>query len=171
MAFTPRKRNFPRPLGEFVPKAINPVVAKQGFGEADILLHWPEIAGARLAAVSEPLRLQWPVRPPGRSLDAAPDPASLVVRVEGAFALEFQHVGPLVVERVNARLGWRCVGRVILKQGPVRPRSAGRRQVLPPGPTERQRAADATQGIEDEDLRGALNRLGARVFQPQRAKT
>lgn len=171
MVSAPRKRNFPRSLGEFVPQAINPVVAKQGFGEADILLHWPEIAGARLAAVSEPLRLQWPVRPPGRSPDAPPEPASLILRVEGAFALEFQHVGPLLVERVNARLGWRCVGRVVLKQGPVRREGAGRRKVLPPGPVEQQRAAAVTRGIDDDGLRGALNRLGARVFQPQRAKT
>ncbi|WP_090703903.1 MULTISPECIES: DciA family protein [unclassified Beijerinckia] len=171
MASPPRKRNFPRPLGEFIAKAINPVVAKQGFGEADILLHWPQIAGPRLAAVSEPLRLQWPVRPPGRAPDAQPEPASLVLRVEGAFALEFQHVAPLLVERVNARLGWRCIGRVVLKQGPIHRQTTARKKVVPPSAVEQQRAAVVTQGIDDEDLRGALNRLGSRVFQPQRAKT
>ena len=57
-----------------------------------------------------------------RDPDARPEPATLVVRVESAFALEMQHLAPIVIERVNAHYGWRCVGRLVLKQGPVRRR-------------------------------------------------
>ncbi len=161
MAPPVRKSFRARPLADLVGAAMDPLVAKQGFGEADVILNWDDIVGERLAAVTEPQRLQWPPRPPGRAPDAPPEPAALVVRVEGAFALELQHLAPLVVERVNARLGWRCVGRLLLKQGPVR-HAAKRRQPPPPvTPEARSRAATAAAGVEDDALRQALERLGA----------
>ena len=43
-----------------------------------------------------------------------------MIRVESAFALELQHLAPVVIERVNAYYGWRCIGKLVLKQGPVR---------------------------------------------------
>ena len=61
----------------------------------------------------------------GADPDARPEPATLVVRVESAFALELQHLAPLLIERINAHYGWRCVGRLVLKQGPVRAAQAG----------------------------------------------
>lgn len=160
MTLKPRKPGRPRMLAELVGRALDPVLAKQGFGESDVILHWNEIAGARLAAVSEPVRMQWPPRPPGRPAQAGPDPATLVVRIEGAFALELQHVAPLIVERVNARLGWRCVGRIAVRQGPVR-RAPPRPRKTPIDPGAEKRARELAAGIEDEGLREALSRLGA----------
>src|ERR1700734_2484645 len=107
-----------RPLADLVGKAIDPVLAKQGFGQSDILLYWDEIVGERLASMSEPLSLRWPQR--GHSgKDRGFEPATLVVRVESGFALELQHLSALVIERINAHLGFACVGRLSLKQGPV----------------------------------------------------
>lgn len=156
----PRKKFWAKPLADFVGKAMGPVAAKQGFGESDIILHWPDIVGARLATASEPLRLQWTPRAPQRPPDAPIEPSTLLVRVESAFALEFQHLAPNIIERVNARLGWRCVGRIGLRQGPIgqaRPRSA--LLVIDPKAAEQAQAAAAP--IEDEALRAALTRLGA----------
>lgn len=170
MAVTPlRRRPRPRALADLVGAAINPVLAKQGFGESDVILHWGDIVGPRLGSVSEPVRLQWPPRPPGRSPDAAPEPATLVVRVEGAFALELQHAAPLVIERVNARLGWRCVGRIALRQGPVRPKAA-RRPAPPPDPAAAREALEAASGVADEGLREALARLGAAALSANRGR-
>jgi len=151
--------------------AINPAAAKLGFGEADILLNWNEIAGERLAAVCEPLRLQWPVRAPNRAPDAPPEPAALILQVEGAFALEAQHLAPLLIERVNARLGWKCVGRISLRQGPVRRRAKGRGRALPPPPEAVQAAQEAAQDIADKGLREALVRLGARALAGKSTKS
>ena len=160
---SPRKF-YARPLGDLTRHAIDPMAAKAGFGEGDILMHWEDIAGERLAAVCEPLRLQWPHRP-SAPVDGKPaEPASLVVLVEGAFALEIQHVAPLIVERINARLGWRCVGRLILRQGPVRRRAARRQRPEPPPPQAVAAAASVTAAIADENLRAALTRLGARAM-------
>jgi hypothetical protein len=166
-----RRKTWSRPLAEFVGKAIDPVLAKQGFGESDIITYWPQVVGERMAAVSEPIRLQWPSRGSTPSPDRAPQPATLIIRVESGFALELQHLAPLVIERVNARLGWRCVGKLAFRQGPVgqvakRPPRPG-----PPDPAAVRKAAESAAPITDDGLRAALTRLGSRVFTKERAKS
>ena len=156
----PRKRPWSQPLADLVGSLIDPVLARQGFGEADIILHWDDIVGARLSAVSRPLQLKWPPRPPGRI--EPPQPATLVVRVESAFALELQHSADQVLARVNAHLGWRCVGKLAFRQGPVEaPAARGAGHGRPPAPAALEKAAAGLGAIEDEGLRAALARLGA----------
>ena len=163
---SPPRKNKPwsRPLADFVGKVIDPVLAKQGFSESDLILHWDDIVGERLAANSRPIKLQWPPRPPGRQPEAAPQPATLVVRVEGGFALELQHMADQVLARINAHLGWRCVGRLTFKQGPIDRLAPGadRRTALTPEALEA--AGTHVTGVEDEGLRVALTRLGAHVL-------
>lgn len=152
------------PLADLLDSAIGPILAAKGFAASDVVVGWPEIVGPRLAAHCEPLRMRWPRRPAGVVEDGPSEPATLEIRVEGAFALEVQHIAPVIIERVNTRYGWRCVGRVVLKQGPV-----GRDRVAPsppPPPDERSlaQARDVVGEVEDEALREALVRLGAGIL-------
>jgi hypothetical protein len=162
-----RPGNIPwsRPLADLVQTAINPVLRRQGFGQSGLVLFWDDIVGERLAAMSQPVKVQWPVRQHGRAAENDPVPATLIVRVETGFALELQHLAPIVIERVNAHFGWRCVSRLVLKQGPV--------VAAPPlarhGPRPLDKAAEAAAetivgSVTDEPLRLALTRLGARVL-------
>ncbi|PNG24618.1 DUF721 domain-containing protein [Methylocella silvestris] len=153
------KDPWSRPIADLVGPIIDPALARRGFGKSDVILYWEEIVGARIAAMSQPIKLQWPPR--GR---AAATPATLIVRVETGFALELQHLAGIVVERVNAHLGWRCVYRLLLKQGPLEPRPGPRRRSEPPTPEIVKAAAAATGDIADEALRDALTRLGACVL-------
>jgi hypothetical protein len=162
---TPRKESWSRPLADLVGPIIDPVLAKRGFSQSDVILYWDEIVGERLASMSQPLKLQWPQR---RGSDGALAPASLVVRVESGFALELQHLSGAVIARVNAHLGWRCVDRLVLKQGPLERRRPARPAFAPPDP-EILKAAEAAVGqIDDEALRAALTRLGASVLSQPR---
>ena len=141
------------------------MLARQGFSQSDLILHWDDIVGERLAANSRPIKLQWPPRPQGRATEATPQPAALVVRVEGAFALELQHMADQVLGRINAHLGWRCVGRLTLKQGPIERGETDRRRTADLS-TEALAAASAIVGdVTDAALREALTRLGARLTQ------
>ncbi|MBL8589778.1 MAG: DUF721 domain-containing protein [Methylobacteriaceae bacterium] len=164
-----QRRRGATTLSDILNGCLAPTLRKQGFGESEIVTGWAEIVGPRLAAVSAPIRLVWPG---GTRRDAAgdPRPAALAVRVEGAFALELQHLAPLVIERVNAHLGWRCVDRVTLRQGPLPLKPA--RAAPPPAPDAAALAAAraATEGVADEALRAALTRLGARVATERRRK-
>ena len=155
-----RRKPWSQPLADLVAPCLAPSLARFGFGEADLLMFWPEIVGERLAARCEPLRLQWPAR---AARQEKAEPATLIVQVEGGFAVELQHQAAVVLERVNAHLGWRCVGRLVLKQGPVARRQMPR--AVPPRPDAQaiERARTSAEGIADDDLRDALVRLGSRI--------
>jgi len=160
----------PKALADLVDKCLGPALAAQGFAASDVIVAWPDIVGARLAAFTRPRRIEWPRRRADADPDARPEPATLVVRVESAFAIEMQHLAPVVMERVNAHYGWRCVGRLVLKQGPVpRPRPA---RPAPPelSSEDRARLAEKTDGIAEEPLREALTRLGSAVVAGARTK-
>ena len=118
-----------RPLADLVDAVIDPVLARHGFGESQIVLYWEDIVGERLAAMSEPLALKWPPRGPARTEHA---PATLLVRVETGFALELQHLAAIVIERVNGYLGFACIDRLALRQGPVTRRAQAARKRPPP---------------------------------------
>ncbi|QXX73388.1 DUF721 domain-containing protein [Methylovirgula sp. HY1] len=159
-----RRSPFSRPLADLIGAAIDPVLARQGFGQSDIILYWDEIVGQRLAAMSEPLCLRWPPRGRGGT-ERGFAPATLVVRVETGFALELQHCTALVIERINTHLGFACVERIALKQGPLARRRVVRPAHAPPSEAALAAAAASLDGIEDDLLRQALTRLGARVLE------
>jgi len=149
-----------KPLAELIDDCIAPALAAQGFAGRAIVSLWPEIVGERLAARSRPLKIDWPRRRPAPG--EASEPATMVVRVESAFALEMQQLGPLLVERVNTHLGWRAVGKLVLKQGPVAPLVT--QKPVPKLDSETTARVEAqVAGVVDEGLREALARLGRAV--------
>ncbi len=108
------KYSPPRPLADLVDACLGPALAAQGFAASDVITSWPEIVGERLAAFTQPLKIEWPRKARGVEGAERP-PATLLVRVESAFALEMQHLAPVVIERVNAHYGWCCIGKIVLK--------------------------------------------------------
>lgn len=153
----------PKPIAEYLDRCVGPAFAAQGFASSDILAAWPDIVGERLARVSRPQRLEWPRRIRGADPQSRPEPGTLVVRIEGAFALEMQHLAPLIVERLNAHYGWRCVGRIGLRQDRVGRGRSAPAAVPAPDPERRAEVREAVAVIADEGLREALDRLGTAV--------
>jgi hypothetical protein len=150
---------FAKPLAAVIGKTIDEVFARQGFASRELVTRWSEIAGAESAAHSPPLKIQWP-RPVG---DQPPDPATLVLRVEGPMALEIQHASTIILERVNRFLGWQAVGRLALRQAPLT-RPERRPPLRRPDPAKVAEIARSLGAIEDEALKDALARLGAAVM-------
>jgi hypothetical protein len=151
-------RSFPRPLSEFTAATLSDGLKAQGFASTELIARWAEIAGPEIAAHSEPMKINWP-RGMG---DAAPEPATLVLRVEGPAALEIQHLSAVILERVNRFFGWQAIGRIGLRQAPLRRREPP----TPPPPLDPEiaaRIAASLPAVEDEDLRQALARLGAAI--------
>jgi hypothetical protein len=167
----------PRPLAEVLHKTLAEAFAKQGFASVELVTRWAEIVGAEIAAHSQPEKIQWPRSPQGRSpqgrspqrrtpqwqappAENAPEPGTLLLRVEGPAALEIQHLCDVIVERVNQFFGWRAVGNVRLRQAPLARRAAPK---SPPAPDSAAltRVAATLPEIKDGKLRDALARLGA----------
>lgn len=160
----PNKGPWSRPLADLIGPVINPVLARQGFSQSDLILFWDDIVGERLAAMSQPIRLQWPARHRAEASAGGQASATLIVRVETGFALELQHLSGAIIERVNAHLGWRCVTKLSLKQGPVERRANTKPARPPVDPAAAQAAEKLVRHVADEALRLALARLGARVL-------
>ncbi len=158
-----RTRGFAAQLGSLLAGVVEPTLAARGLGEMSLLTDWPEIVGASIARYARPIQIQWPPRGAKRAPDVAA-PATLVLRIDGAFALEAQHAGPIIVERVNAHLGWRCINKVAFRQGPLAELKKPRRATPPPSARASAEAAALSQAIDDDELRGALTKLGARVI-------
>jgi hypothetical protein len=151
-------RSFPRPLSELLGGLLNDVVKAQGFASTEIIARWADIVGADIADHSEPIKINWP-RPAG---EEPPEPATLVLRVEGPVAIEIQHLSAVILERVNRFFGWQAIGRLALRQAPLRRREPSVSPAVP-DPEAAARVAEGLSEVEDEDLRHALARLGAAI--------
>jgi hypothetical protein len=158
----PQWRMAVKPLADLIDDLLAPALAAQGFAGRAIVSLWPEIVGERLSLRTRPLKIDWPRRRPAPGETA--EPATMVVRVESAFALEMQQLAPIVLERVNTHLGWRAVGKLVLKQGPVE--AALPKRALPPlDPAIAARVGQQVAGVADPALRASLERLGRHVAQ------
>ena len=146
------RRSSARPLAELLNNCISAAFARQGFAAREIVTHWPEIVGQEIAAIAEPIRMQWPRNPEGAA------PATLVLRVEGPAAIEVQHQSKLVIERVNRFFGWQAIDRLAFRQAPLRGRTM-RPQRARIDPDMAARIAHSL-AIEHPALREALGRLG-----------
>jgi hypothetical protein len=150
--------SFPRPLADLLLKTLNEGFARQGFASSELVTRWQTIVGAEIAAHSEPMKIQWP-RPVH---DQEPEPATLILRVEGPAAIEIQHLSSVILERVNRFFGWQAIGQIALRQAPLRRME----KPAPPAGPDPQKMAKVTAelgDIADDGLRAALARLGASV--------
>jgi hypothetical protein len=155
-ASEPRGGGF-RALGVAVARLAAPIVEQRGSGHlARLKAAWPGIAGADWSVSAWPAAL-------GRD-------GALKLRVLPAAALELQHRGPLLIERINLFLGGAVVTRLVLVQG-LLPQSAVAAPA-PPRPLTADEQAGlerALSGIADPELRTALAALGRAVLGGQPA--
>ncbi len=163
-----RRRAAAKPLADFLPDALDPLVAKLGMSQATLILDWAEIVGERLAGQCEPARLRWPPRGPKSDPTKAAEPATLMLRVAPGMGLEIQHLAPVLIERVNAHLGWRCVGKIALRQEPFQPKPKTRPKTRRLDPGALAEAERLAAGVQDEAMRAALVRLGAAALSGRR---
>lgn len=152
-----RRQGGLRALGGSLGAVTRRAFTRRGLVGADIARQWPAIVGSELAAHCRPRQLRFPR--PGEAVDGR-----LTLRVAPAWALQLQHLEPLVLERVNGFFGYRAVARLVLQQGPLPEPPAS----LPPGrgarpapaaPLDRD-LAEKLSTIADPELRAALEGIG-----------
>lgn len=160
----PRRLNAPKALGHTLGRLTRPMLKKRGAALADILSRWTEIAGPLLSVETQPERLIYAA--------GAGHGATLEIAVSPAFALELQHLSPLIVEKVNGYFGYQAIAGLRLKQMPVRRASESRAEAAPAARSltadEQARLASLLDGVEDGALRQALESLGRSLLGAQR---
>jgi hypothetical protein len=68
----------------------------------------------------------------------------------------------VILERVNRFFGWQAIGRIALRQAPLKRRDKPRAPA-PTDPALTEEIAQSLPELEDEDLRQAVARLGAAI--------
>jgi len=146
-----------RAIGATIEKLTKPVFGRRGFGQSAILNRWPDIIGATLSAHSLPEKISYP-----RDERAN---GTLRIRISSsALALEFQHLEPQLIERINTFFGYRAIQHLKIVQGPIPERDA-------PPPPRRSLNDDEKADLEtrlnvitDPDIKAALSSLGESIM-------
>lgn len=120
-----------------------------GFVQGAVVARWKEIVGERYAKVSTPESIRFPA---GKKSGG-----TLTLGVEGAHAPLLQHLGPMIIERVNRFFGYEAVAKVVFKHG-VRSEPERRPARHQPAPVPRE-LGDGLREIADPELRTVLENL------------
>jgi len=148
-----RPRGGPaRPVAELVPQIGRAAFRRFGFVQSSVVTRWHEIVGETHAKVCQPESIRFP---PGEKSDGI-----LQLVVKPAHAPLIQHVIPEIIDRVNRFFGYKAVARVKIRQGEVKPASAGEKRTAPPSlkpiPME---LGESLRDIGDPELRTVLESL------------
>jgi len=191
----PKKAGGTPHINRVLRKITSRAMQRRGFRDNQLIAIWPTIVGAHLARFSQPVRLsrQWigdkpPNAKPARKTQgqkttqsddvantsgatsatsaSGATGATLIVKVEGAMALELQHLSPQIIERLNNYYGYAAIGKLHIIQSPVTlSASTPARKALKRADIAR--LADSMGDIAAPRLREALARLSLRLKQGQ----
>ncbi|NQV83996.1 MAG: DUF721 domain-containing protein [Rhodospirillales bacterium] len=153
-----RRGSGPRALATSLGSITKQIFGQRGLADGAILKDWSAIAGAQLAAHSQPEKISYP--------QGAGDGGTLHLRIDsGAMATELQHLQPLLIERINGYFGFKAVDRIKITQGPLPGRD--KKQPWSPRPLEageEHGLAESLMDVDDDDIRQALQALGRAVI-------
>jgi hypothetical protein len=151
----------PRTLGSVLPQATDPIARRRGFQNGEILTRWAEIVGPEVAEKSSPDQLSYAQ---GKGIGG-----TLRVRVDSAWALDLQHLEPVIIERINTFFGHAAVSHLKLIQAPVSQVTPPKREPTPEVTEAQRQAVDhVVADLEDDELRASLRTLGERVAAQQK---
>lgn len=136
----------------------------RGFAVSKLLTHWAEIVGSDIASNARPVNVSY-----GRGGFGA----TLVLLTTSARAPMLQMQLETIREKVNACYGYNAISRVRITQtaptgfadgqvafsGPAK-----KAEPATPSPALRQKAEGLAKPIENDDLRQALEALGANIL-------
>ncbi|GBR53803.1 hypothetical protein AA106555_1444 [Neokomagataea thailandica NBRC 106555] len=142
--FKPKTTTYgTKQIGAFVTQITQPAFKKKSPILIRLALNWEEFVGPYIAQQTEPRRLS---------------AGTLTLACSGPVAMELQHQSVQLLERINASCGLRgvhAIERIKLVQDhalrPVAPK------------TQRKLPAVSVEGVENDELRTALEQLGAYV--------
>ena len=147
------RRGHARAAGDLVGDIGGMALKKFGFIQASVVSRWKEIVGERYGQVSLPESIRFPA---GRKSGG-----TLTLLVEGAHAPLIQHLGPMIIERVNRFFGYEAVAKVVFRQGRL-PAAAPRRPRAKPAAVPEE-LGENLRSVADPELRACLEALAGHI--------
>lgn len=172
-----RGRGF-QPAAKLVQDRIRGANEARGFAVARLLTHWDEIVGNEIARMARPAKMGYGREGMG---------ATLVLLTTGAAAPLVQMQIPEIRKKVNACYGYNAVSRITLTQTAATGFAEAQASFSPGPPmvgsTNKPTAATATrdealagqaaqaaQGVQDAELRAALEALAKNILSRDRIR-
>jgi hypothetical protein len=147
------RRGHARAAGELVGDIGGMTFKKFGFVQASVVSRWKEIVGERYGQVSLPESIRFPA---GKKSGG-----TLTLLVEGAHAPLIQHLGPMIIERVNRFFGYGAVDKVAFRQGKLPAKPA--RSLRPEPAAVPQELGEGLRAVADPELRACLASLAGHI--------
>lgn len=152
------------PLHKAVEAATRPVFKKHGIAESRIITEWPQITGELLAGRTLPTRLSF--------AKGKRDNGTLHLTVAPGWALEVQHLEPLILDKIATFFGYRAVAKLHITQAPL-PLKDKRKKKPSPAPLSadaRETLRRTTATVADDGLKAALESLGEAILRDTRRR-
>ncbi len=147
------RRNRARATGEIIGDIGGLAFKRFGFVQSAVVSRWKEIVGERYAKVSSPESIRFPT---GKKSGG-----TLTLLVEGAHAPLVQHLGPMIIERVNRFFGYQAIVQIAFRQGRM-PSTTPRRAAPTKGPVPAE-LGEGLRAIADPELRACLESLAGHI--------
>lgn len=147
------RRGHARACGDLLGDITATSFKRFGFVQSAVVGRWAEIVGARYAKVSTPESIRFPA---GKKAGG-----TLTLTVEGAHAPLMQHLGPLIIERVNRFFGYEAVSKLAFRQG--RAAKVEARPQRPAAGAVPKELGEGLRQIADPELRACLESLASKL--------
>ena len=144
------RRGHARACGELLGDVGGSAFKRFGFVQASVVSRWKEIVGERYGQVSLPESIRFPA---GKKSGG-----TLTLLVEGAHAPLIQHLGPMIIERVNRFFGYEAINKVAFRQGKL-PASAPAKAPRSESAELPDELGEGLRAIADPELRACLASL------------
>ena len=152
-----RRSGRAKSIAEHLKPVTRRSFGKRGFADGDMIAAWPAVIGPELSKVSIPERVVYPT---GKRAGG-----TLHLRIaSGSFAVELQHMLPLLIERINGYFGYRAVDRVHLIQAPIPTPKKTVSPVEELGEKARTELARMLADVDDPEIRASLEKLGSSML-------
>ncbi|QYX56898.1 DciA family protein [Roseovarius sp. SCSIO 43702] len=155
-------RGFKR-TSQLLQERIRRASESRGFAQSRLLTRWAEIAGAEVAGIARPVEVSY-----GRGGLGA----TLTLLTTGAQAPMLEMQKETLREKVNAVYGYNAISRIRITQTAPTGFAEGQVAFDPkpkagppvPAPEARSRATTLVGDVADDDLKRALDALGANIL-------
>lgn len=145
-------------LASDVPGLTRIALGRRGFAEAGLVGAWASIVGPEIARLALPVKLR--LDPPaGEGKSGGGRGGTLTLRASPAASLEVQHLKPRILARISSYFGYPAVTTIRIE-------TTDRHRLKKAAMAEPQRMPGTLDmpdlsGVDDPEIRAALERLGA----------
>lgn len=161
-------------IAEIANGLIDPILAKKAGINTMIIGVWDEIVGPEFEQCSRPEKIIWPrqrsLRGSASSAQSDPEsggglePGQLTIACEGSRALFLSHQQSEIISRINAFFGFPAINRIKIVQKAIQKHDKIRKKPRKLQKNERQELNGMLDGMEDDNLKQALTKLGEAVL-------